>query len=34
MPDRKPIWTCIGVAVRGDPATLVEIRVIAVKDEN
>jgi enamine deaminase RidA (YjgF/YER057c/UK114 family) len=32
MPDHKPIWTCLGVAVLGDPKMRVEIRVTAVRD--
>jgi enamine deaminase RidA (YjgF/YER057c/UK114 family) len=33
MPDHKPIWTCLGVAVLGDPKMRVEIRVTAFRDE-
>lgn len=29
MPDHKPLWTCLGVAVLGDPKMRVEIRVTA-----
>lgn len=32
MPDHKPIWTCIGVAVLGDPGMRVEVRVTAFRD--
>ena len=32
MPDHKPIWTCLGVAVLGDPKMRVEIRVTAFRD--
>jgi hypothetical protein len=32
MPDHKPIWTCLGVAVLGDPKMHVEIRVTAFRD--
>lgn len=32
MPDHKPIWTCLGVAVLGDPGMHVEIRVTAFRD--
>ena len=31
MPDHKPIWTCLGVAVLGDPGMHVEIRVTAFR---
>jgi enamine deaminase RidA (YjgF/YER057c/UK114 family) len=30
MPDRPPIWTCIGVPSLGDPKMRVEIRVTAI----
>ena len=33
MPDHKPIWTCLGVAMLGDPKMRVEIRVTAFRDE-
>ena len=33
MPDHQPIWTCLGVAVLGDPRMRVEIRVTAFRDE-
>jgi enamine deaminase RidA (YjgF/YER057c/UK114 family) len=32
MPDHQPIWTCLGVAVLGDPKMRVEIRVTAFRD--
>jgi enamine deaminase RidA (YjgF/YER057c/UK114 family) len=32
MPGHKPIWTCLGVAVLGDPKMRVEIRVTAFRD--
>lgn len=32
MPNHKPIWTCLGVAVLGDPGMHVEIRVTAFRD--
>ncbi|MCP3474409.1 Rid family hydrolase [Bradyrhizobium sp. CCGUVB1N3] len=32
MPDHKPIWTCLGVAVLGDPKMHVEIRVTAFRE--
>ena len=32
MPDHRPIWTCLGVAVLGHPAMRVEIRVTAFRD--
>lgn len=32
MPVNRPIWTCLGVAVLGDPAMRVEIRVTAFRD--
>ena len=32
MPDRKPIWTCLGVAALGDPKMRVEIRVTAFRE--
>jgi enamine deaminase RidA (YjgF/YER057c/UK114 family) len=32
MPDHKPIWTCLGVAVLGDPGMRVEVRVTAFRD--
>lgn len=32
MPVHPPIWTCLGVAVLGDPAMRVEIRVTAFRD--
>jgi enamine deaminase RidA (YjgF/YER057c/UK114 family) len=31
MPNHKPIWTCLGVAVLGDPKMRVEIRVTAFR---
>ena len=33
MPDHNPIWTCLGVAVLGDPKMRVEIRVTAFRDD-
>ena len=33
MPDRKPIWTCLGVACLGDPKMRVEIRVTAFREQ-
>lgn len=33
MPNHKPIWTCLGVAVLGDPKMRVEIRVTAFRDD-
>ena len=32
MPNHKPIWTCLGVAVLGDPGMRVEVRVTAFRD--
>jgi len=32
MPDHKPLWTCLGVAVLGDPKMRVEIRVTAFRE--
>jgi enamine deaminase RidA (YjgF/YER057c/UK114 family) len=32
MPDHKPIWTCLGVAVLGDPGMRVELRLTAFRD--
>jgi enamine deaminase RidA (YjgF/YER057c/UK114 family) len=32
MPDRQPIWTCVGVQVLGDSRMHVEIRVTAIID--
>jgi enamine deaminase RidA (YjgF/YER057c/UK114 family) len=32
MPNHKPIWTCLGVAVLGDPGMRVEVRVTAFKE--
>ncbi|RUV45342.1 hypothetical protein EOD29_00320 [Mesorhizobium sp. M1A.T.Ca.IN.004.03.1.1] len=32
IPNHRPIWTCLGVAVLGDPAMRVEIRVTAFRD--
>jgi enamine deaminase RidA (YjgF/YER057c/UK114 family) len=32
MPDHKPIWTCLGVPVLGDPGMRVEVRVTAFRD--
>jgi enamine deaminase RidA (YjgF/YER057c/UK114 family) len=32
MPNHKPIWTCLGVPVLGDPGMKVEIRVTAFRD--
>jgi len=31
MPNHKPIWTCLGVAVLGDPGMRVEVRVTAFR---
>jgi enamine deaminase RidA (YjgF/YER057c/UK114 family) len=31
MPDHKPIWTCLGVAVLGDPGMRAEVRVTAFR---
>jgi enamine deaminase RidA (YjgF/YER057c/UK114 family) len=31
MPSHKPIWTCLGVAVLGDPEMSVEVRVTAFR---
>ena len=33
MRDHQPIWTCLGVAVLGDPKMRVEIRVTAFRDD-
>jgi enamine deaminase RidA (YjgF/YER057c/UK114 family) len=33
MPDHKPIWACLGVAILGDPKMRVEIRVTAFRDD-
>jgi enamine deaminase RidA (YjgF/YER057c/UK114 family) len=33
MPDHKPLWTCLGVAVLGDPKMRVEIRVTAFRGD-
>lgn len=33
MPDHKPPWICLGVAVLGDPKMRVEIRVTAFRDD-
>jgi enamine deaminase RidA (YjgF/YER057c/UK114 family) len=33
MPDHKPLWTCLGVAVLGDPKMRVEIRVTAFRPD-
>ena len=33
MPDHRPIWTCLGVAVLGDPKMRVEIRVTAFRGD-
>jgi enamine deaminase RidA (YjgF/YER057c/UK114 family) len=33
MPDHKPLWTCLGVAVLGDPKMRVEICVTAFRDD-
>jgi enamine deaminase RidA (YjgF/YER057c/UK114 family) len=33
MPDHQPIWTCLGVAVLGDPKMRVEVRVTAFRDD-
>jgi enamine deaminase RidA (YjgF/YER057c/UK114 family) len=33
MADHKPIWTCLGVPVLGDPKMRVEIRVTAFRDD-
>ena len=30
MPDRAPIWTCLGVAALADPKMRVEVRVTAI----
>jgi enamine deaminase RidA (YjgF/YER057c/UK114 family) len=32
MPNHKPIWTCLGVAVLGDPGMRAEVRVTAFRD--
>ncbi len=32
MPSHRPIWTCLGVAVLGDPRMRVEIRVTAFRE--
>ena len=32
MPNHKPIWTCLGVPVLGDPGMKVEVRVTAFRD--
>ena len=32
MPDHRPIWTCVGVPVLGEPEMRVEIRVTAVAE--
>jgi len=32
MPNHKPIWTCLGVAVLGDPGMRVEVRATAFRD--
>jgi enamine deaminase RidA (YjgF/YER057c/UK114 family) len=32
MPDHKPLWTCLGVPVLGDPKMRVEIRVTAFRE--
>jgi enamine deaminase RidA (YjgF/YER057c/UK114 family) len=32
MPNHKPIWTCVGVAVLGDPGMRVEVRVTAFRE--
>ena len=34
MPSHKPVWTCLGVAVLGDPGMRVEVRVTAFRDDN
>ncbi len=31
MPHHKPIWTCLGVAVLGDPGMRVEVRITAFR---
>jgi len=33
MPDNPPLWTCLGVAVLGDPKMQVEIRVTAFRND-
>jgi enamine deaminase RidA (YjgF/YER057c/UK114 family) len=33
LPDRSPIWTCMGAAALGDPQVRVEIRVTAMVPE-
>jgi enamine deaminase RidA (YjgF/YER057c/UK114 family) len=33
MPDRAPIWTCLGVAALADPKMRVEVRVTAILPE-
>ena len=33
MFNHKPIWTCLGVAVLGDPKMRVEVRVTAFRDD-
>jgi enamine deaminase RidA (YjgF/YER057c/UK114 family) len=33
MPDRPPIWTCLGVPALGDPKMRVEIRVTAIVED-
>jgi enamine deaminase RidA (YjgF/YER057c/UK114 family) len=33
MPDRAPVWTCLGVAALGEPMMRVEIRVTAILPE-
>jgi enamine deaminase RidA (YjgF/YER057c/UK114 family) len=33
MPDYAPVWTCLGVAILGDPKMRVEIRVTAILPE-
>jgi enamine deaminase RidA (YjgF/YER057c/UK114 family) len=30
MPDRAPIWTCLGVAALASPTMRVEVRVTAI----
>lgn len=33
MPDRAPIWTCVGVPALGNPNMRVEIRVTAILED-
>lgn len=32
IPDHKPLWTCLGVPVLGDPGMRVEVRVTAFRE--